>query len=165
MSFTCPLVRDSFFILLQKTTRPRTTITKAPRTARLQRPDSQRSTTPPRISGKNKSPRVPFLCSKPVLRDRYCDEMIDKRALLTWIEAQDQPRRGAEENKNGASDAVLSSPTPHKALDTTTTTSRNHTVICSYLGKNYDTINKTFYTKNNTKPIASDRNHQSKAST
>ncbi len=59
--------------------------------------------------------------------------MIDKRALLAWVEAQDQPRRGARENENGAPGVVLSTQTPHNPLETTTTASRNHTVICPHL--------------------------------
>ncbi len=61
--------------------------------------------------------------------------MIDTRAPLPWVEAQDQPRRGAEENEKGAHGAELSSQTPHKPPDTTTTASRILAVICPHPGK------------------------------
>ncbi len=62
---------------------------------------------------------------KPFIGDRCCDEIIDKRAPLPWVEAQDQPRKGAEENKNGAPGAELSPLHTHEAPKNITTTSRN----------------------------------------
>jgi hypothetical protein len=111
------------------------------------------------------SPRVPLLGSKPVFSDRCCDEMIDKRVPLPWVEAQDQPCRDSTKNENGALVAKLSSPHPHKATKTTTTSSRNLTVICPHLGKKFDTHNKSFCTKSTPKTIASDRIHKSEATT
>jgi hypothetical protein len=81
--------------------------------------------------------------------------MIDKRAPLPWVEAQYQPRRGAEENENGASCAELSSQTQHKPPDTTTTTSWILTVICPHPGKKVDTFNSQFHNNNTTKLTAS----------
>jgi hypothetical protein len=91
--------------------------------------------------------------------------MIDKRAPLSWVEAQDQPRRGAGENENGAPSAILSTQPPQKPPDTTTTASRNNTVICPHLGKKHDTFNTTYHTKNNTATTASDKKHKSEVTT
>jgi hypothetical protein len=102
-------------------------------------------------------PRVPLLGSKPVLRDRRCDEMIDKSAPLTWVEAQDQHRTCATENENGAPGAELSSQTHHKTPDTSTTTTRIRTVICSHPGIKVDTINTQFHTNNTIIHTAFDR--------
>jgi hypothetical protein len=104
---------------------------------------------------------MPFLGSKSVLKDQLCDEMIEKRAPLPWVEAHDQPRRGAEENENGAPGAELSSQTLHKPPYTITTTSRILTVICLHPGKKVDTFNTRFQINNTTKHNASDRIHKS----
>ncbi len=69
--------------------------------------------------------------------------MIDKRAPLPWVEAQDQPRRGRKEIENGAHGAVLSKQTPQKPRDTTTAASRNHTVICPHPGEKTQYIQHT----------------------
>jgi hypothetical protein len=74
-------------------------------------------------------PRLHLPGSKPVLMGRCCDGMIDKRAPLPWVEAQDQPRRGAGENENGARGAVLSSQPPQKAPDTTVRGHNSFSVI------------------------------------
>jgi hypothetical protein len=110
-------------------------------------------------------PRVSLLGSKPVLRDRCCDGMIDKRAPLPWVEAQDQPRRGAGENENGGHGAVLSTQTPHKPPDTTTTVSRNHAVICPHPGKKHGTFNTAYHTRNTTTNTTFDKSHMSKVTT
>jgi DNA segregation ATPase FtsK/SpoIIIE-like protein len=91
--------------------------------------------------------------------------MIDKRAPLPWVEVQDQPRRGARENENGASGAVLSTQTPQKPPDTTTTASRDHTVICPHPGQKHDTFNNAYHTKNTTTNTAFDKNHMSEVTT
>ena len=91
--------------------------------------------------------------------------MIDKRAPLPWVEAQNQPRRGAGENENGAPGAVLSPQPPKKTPYTTTTASRNNTVICPHLGKEHDTFNTTYHTKNTTATNASDKKHRSEVTT
>ncbi len=106
-----------------------------------------------------------FLGSKPVLRDRCSDEMIDKRAPLPWIEAQDKPRRGAKENENGAPGAELSTSHSQKTSDNTTPTSRILTVICPHPGKQVDTFNTQLHTDNTITHTASDRIHQSEATT
>ena len=103
--------------------------------------------------------------SKPVLKDRCCDGMINKRAPLPWFEAQNQPRRGAGENENIAHGAVLSYKILQKKPDTTTTATRNHAVICPHPGKKRDTLNTKFHTKNTTTNTASDKNHQSEVTT
>ena len=110
-------------------------------------------------------PRLNPTGSKPVLKDRCCDEMIDKRAPLPWVEAQDQPCRGTQENENGAPIAKLSTPPPQKAPNTTTIASRNLTVIYPHLGKKVDTLNRSFSTKSTTETTASDKIRQSKATT
>ena len=79
---------------------------------------------------------MPLLGSKPVLRDRCCDGMIDKCAPLPWVEVQDLPRRGARENEKGEPGEILTPQPPQKTPDPTTTASRNHTVICQHLEKN-----------------------------
>jgi hypothetical protein len=106
-----------------------------------------------------------LLGSKPVPRDRCCDEMIDKRATLPWGEAQDQPRRGAKENENGAHAAELSSSHPHKAPEIITTVPRKLIVICPHLGEKKDTRNNPYHTKYTTKHTASGRIYHSEATT
>jgi len=91
--------------------------------------------------------------------------MIDKRAPLPWVEVQDQPRRGAGENGNGAPGTVLSNQIPRKPPDTTTTSTRNHTVISPHPGKKHDTCNTTFHTRNTTTNTAFDKNHKSEVTT
>jgi hypothetical protein len=91
--------------------------------------------------------------------------MIDKRASLSWVEAQEQPRRGAKENKNGAHGAELSSPHPHKALEIITTVLRDLTVICPHLGEKVDKHNSAYHTKCTTKTTAFDKIQQSKSTT
>jgi hypothetical protein len=66
--------------------------------------------------------------------------MIEKRALVPWVEAQDKPRGGADKNENGAPDVELSSSHTQKKPDKTTTLSRIFTVICPYPGKKVDTF-------------------------
>ena len=85
-------------------------------------------------------PRLHLPGSKPVLRDRCCDGMLEKRALLLWVEAHDLPRRGARDIEKGASGTVFSTHPHQKPPDTTTTASRNNTVISPHLGKIYDTF-------------------------
>jgi hypothetical protein len=87
--------------------------------------------------------------------------MIDKHAPLFWVEAHDQPRRGAKENENGAPNAELSSPNPCKAPETITTVSRNLAVICPHPGEKVDTHNSPYHTKCITLKTAFDRIHQS----
>ena len=91
--------------------------------------------------------------------------MIDKHAPLFWVEAQDQPRRGAKENENGAPNAELSSPNPCKAPETITTVSRNLAVICPHPGEKVDTHNSPHHTKCTTITIAYDRIHQPEVTT
>jgi len=91
--------------------------------------------------------------------------MIDKRARLPWVEAQDQPRRGAGENENGAPGAVLSHKPPRKTPDTTTMASRNNIVICPHLGKKHDTFNTSNHTRNTTTTTVSNKNHKSEVTT
>jgi hypothetical protein len=87
--------------------------------------------------------------------------MIEKRAPLPWVEVQDQPRKGAGETEKGAPGAIFSKQLPQKSPDTTTTASRNNTVICPHLGKKYDTLNTPFHTINTTIDAASEKNHKS----
>ena len=91
--------------------------------------------------------------------------MTDKRALLPWVEAQDQPRRGGEENENGALGAELSTPHSQKAPDNTTTASRILNVICPHPGKKVDTFNTQLHTDNNITRTAYDRIYQPEATT
>jgi len=91
--------------------------------------------------------------------------MVDKRAPLPWVEAQDQPRIGAGENEDGALGAVLSSQPPQKISNTTTTASRNNTVIFPHLDKKHDTFNTTYHTRNTTTTTASDKKHKSEGTT
>ncbi len=72
--------------------------------------------------------------------------MIDKRAPLPWVEAEDQPRRGAEENENGALGAELSSQTPRTPHDTTATASQILTVICPHPGEKRATYKRSHHT-------------------
>ena len=72
--------------------------------------------------------------------------MIDKRAPIPWVEAQDQPRRGVKENENGALSAELSSQTPRTPPNTTTTASRILTVICLHPGKKHATYKRPHHT-------------------
>ena len=91
--------------------------------------------------------------------------MIEKRASLPWVEAQDRPRRGAREIEKGAPGAVLSKQPHQKPPDTTTTTTRNNTVICPHLGQKYDTFNTPFHTTNTTATTAFDKKHKSEVTT
>jgi len=91
--------------------------------------------------------------------------MLEKRAPLLWVEAQDWPRRGARDIEKGAPGAVFSTLQHQKLTDTTTTASWNNTVISPHLGKIYDTLNTPFYTRNTTTDVAFDNNHKSKATT
>ncbi len=63
---------------------------------------------------------MPLLGSKPVPRGRRGDEMIEISAPLTWVEASDPPRKGAEENLNRSAMPLLSDFRPKKPQDINT---------------------------------------------
>ncbi len=113
-----------------------------------------------------KSPRVPLLGSKPVLKDRCFDEMIDKSAPLIWDEAHNQPCKGAKENENGAPTTELSSSYTHTLPKDIPTTQRNYlSVIYLRIGEKVDTFTRHYPIKSTTKPTASDNILQSEATT
>jgi hypothetical protein len=60
--------------------------------------------------------------------------MIENSAPLPWVEAQDQPRKSAEENRKRAKTSLLSDFQPQKTQDSNTMTTRNTSVI--YFRKN-----------------------------
>ena len=110
-------------------------------------------------------PRSHLPGSKPILRDRCCDGMIDNRAPLPWVEAQDRPRRGAREIEKGAPGATVSIQPHQKPPDTIPKASRNNTESRTHIGNIRDTFSTTFYNKNTTTTTASDNNHMSEVTT
>ena len=71
--------------------------------------------------------------------DRRGDEMIGITAPLPWVEAQDPPCKGAEENRKRATTSMLSDFRPQKPQESNTTARRNTPVI--YFHKNRPTQN------------------------
>ena len=97
--------------------------------------------------------------------------MIVISAPLPWVEAHDQPCKGAEENRKNATTSLLSGFRPQKPQDSNTTSRQNTPVICFHKNgttrssRNQNTLqNTTHGTASGIKPPAKSNQREARAS-